>query len=103
MLASPFQAMHGLASPLTAAYGSAPVGGRPRPSKKTHGDIPLSLFTIVHASHPSYVSLCAREKLRDRPPPPSRPHVQEKKKHKTKTNERFQISLFDIRIVLVVS
>jgi len=30
VLASPFQAMHGLASPLTAAYGSAPVGGRHR-------------------------------------------------------------------------
>ena len=28
VLASPFQAMHGLASPLTAAYGSASVGGR---------------------------------------------------------------------------
>lgn len=27
VLASPFQAMHGLASPLTAAYGSASVGG----------------------------------------------------------------------------
>lgn len=34
VLASPFQAMHGLASPLTAAYGSASVGGR-------HPSIPL--------------------------------------------------------------
>jgi hypothetical protein len=39
VLASPFQAMHGLASPLTAAYGSASVGGR-HPNKKTHTSFP---------------------------------------------------------------
>ncbi len=50
VLASPFQAMHGLASPLTAAYGSASVGGRlisiilptlPLPPSPPHTRLPV--------------------------------------------------------------
>ncbi len=41
VLASPFQAMHGLASPLTAAYGSAPVGGKNQSNQLTPMFLPI--------------------------------------------------------------
>lgn len=46
VLASPFQAMHGLASPLTAAYGSAPVGGKHHQKQNSPNvsSYPLQLF-----------------------------------------------------------
>ena len=46
VLASPFQAMHGLASPLTAAYGNASVGGRQHPSTSLLSSYPLQTIPI---------------------------------------------------------
>ena len=60
VLASPFQAMHGLASPLTAAYGSAPVGGRPFKIKEHTENMATSpfvhLYIALHLPTISYVS-----------------------------------------------
>jgi len=50
VLASPFQAMHGLASPLTAAYGSAPVGGGAADFILPSPGMPLGGFTLPGAA-----------------------------------------------------
>jgi len=50
VLASPFQAMHGLASPLTAAYGSAPVGGGAADFILPSPGMPLGGFTLPGAT-----------------------------------------------------